>query len=69
MELYNLTCAMVQSGAPAEQALHVLRRAIAAGIRNLRHTWEDSDLEPLRPRADFQALVLDPSFPPDPFAK
>jgi serine/threonine-protein kinase len=39
------------------EALDTLRRAIAAGFRDLGRLRADADLALLRPRADFQALV------------
>jgi serine/threonine protein kinase/predicted Zn-dependent protease len=40
-----------------DQAMDALRKAIAAGYRNLAELQEDTNLDPLRDRADFQKLV------------
>jgi hypothetical protein len=49
--------------------MHWLHRAVAAGYKNVRLMQKDSDLDPLRPRADFQLLMMDLSMPDDPFAR
>ena len=46
-----------------------LRRAAAAGFRMLSLMAFDHDLDPLRSRPDFQVLMMDLSFPNDPFAR
>jgi hypothetical protein len=46
-----------------------LRRALERGYRNVNLIRKDPDLDPLRSRPDFQALLLDLSFPADPFAR
>jgi tetratricopeptide (TPR) repeat protein/tRNA A-37 threonylcarbamoyl transferase component Bud32 len=51
----------------AERAIEVLRRAIAAGYSNFPLIRRDVDLDPLRQRRDFQELLMDVSFPADPF--
>ena len=43
-------------------------RTVAAGLRNLVLMRRDPDLDPLRARPDFQALLLDLEFPSDPFS-
>ena len=45
-----------------------LRRAVAAGYRNVLILRADPDLDPLRSRLDFRMLLLDAAFPDDPFA-
>lgn len=50
-----------------DAAMNVLRQAVAAGFRDVRRLTEDAALDPLRPRADFQAIVMDLVFPADPF--
>jgi serine/threonine-protein kinase len=76
--LYNLACAYTQCSAaarlsPAERkeyaarAIAGLRRAITAGFADVALLLRDIDLDPLRPRRDFQELLLDLSFPADPF--
>ena len=47
--------------------MEALRRAVDAGFRDGRRLREDIALDPLRPRADFRALVIDLGFPADPF--
>jgi hypothetical protein len=44
------------------------RQAVAAGYRDLDELGKDRDLVPLRPRADFQLLMMDVAMPADPFA-
>jgi hypothetical protein len=44
-----------------------LRRAIAQGYSRA-YVAQDPDLDALHPRPDFQELMLDLSFPADPFA-
>ena len=53
----------------ADRAIASLRRAIAEGLADDGLMATDPDLDPLRDRADFRALWLDPAFPPDPFAE
>ncbi len=50
----------------AERAMEILRRNIAEGYRGpvLR---TESALDPLRPRPDFQLLMMDAAFPAEPF--
>jgi hypothetical protein len=45
-----------------------LRRAADAGFRLVDDYRDDPDLNPLRDRADFRALLLGLEFPADPFA-
>jgi hypothetical protein len=47
--------------------MDLLRRAVAMGISDPAQLRRDSDLDPLRPRADFRALLLDLDFPANPF--
>ena len=54
--------------AHAREAMAWLRRAVAAGYRNPAYLASDSDLDPLRSRDDFRALMADLAFPADPFA-
>jgi serine/threonine-protein kinase len=63
----RLTAADVSS--LGEQAVLALRRAVAAGLRDLTFMRKDADLDPLRSRPDFQVLLLDLAFPEEPFAK
>ena len=46
----------------------VLRRAVAGGYRNVARINRDPDLDPLRARPDFQALMMDLAMPADPFS-
>ena len=50
-----------------DAAMKVLRQAVDAGFRDARRLTEDVALDPLRHRADFQAIVMDLAFPSDPF--
>jgi hypothetical protein len=50
-----------------EKAMQALRRAIARGFKYTALMRRDRDLDPLRLRPDFQMLLLDLSFPADPF--
>jgi tetratricopeptide (TPR) repeat protein len=47
-----------------DRAIELLRQAIARGYKDARHMKEDSDLEPLHSRADFQQLVAKLKAPP-----
>jgi serine/threonine-protein kinase len=85
LDRYNLACAhgklaglatMPGSGmtategrAEAERAMQWLHRAVAAGYRNVALMQRDRDLDPLRSRDDFQALMMDLAMPDDPFAR
>jgi hypothetical protein len=51
------------------RAMDALRRAMAAGYRDVQWMRRDPDLDPLRSRPEFQALLLDLTFPEDPFAR
>jgi tetratricopeptide (TPR) repeat protein/tRNA A-37 threonylcarbamoyl transferase component Bud32 len=53
--------------ARAQRAIAALRRAVVAGHRDLGQIRHDPVLDPLRPRRDFQELLMDMSFPTDPF--
>ncbi|HEY7330524.1 MAG TPA: serine/threonine-protein kinase [Gemmataceae bacterium] len=50
----------------ANQAMAKLRRAVAAGYRNLANMKQDTDLDALRARPDFQLLMKDLEKPPAP---
>ena len=81
--LHDLACSHVlwsaagREGAigPAEReartrrAIAVLRRAVMAGHADLRQIRRDLVLDPLRRRRDFQEMILDLSFPADPFRR
>jgi tetratricopeptide (TPR) repeat protein len=53
----------------ADEALAALRQAVDAGYGDLARLRSDPELDPLRPRADFQALLFDLAFSVDLFAK
>jgi hypothetical protein len=53
----------------ADLAMEMLRLAVGAGFKDLSRLEKSPDFEPLRPRADFQALVMDVAFPGDAFAR
>jgi hypothetical protein len=53
----------------ANRAVAALRRAVAAGFANVPLIRRDVDLDPLRPRRDFQLVLLDLTFPDDPFQR
>jgi hypothetical protein len=48
-----------QARAAADRAMKALSAAIAAGYRNVAHMRKDTDLDALRPRADFKKLLAD----------
>jgi hypothetical protein len=52
----------------ADRAVSTLRRAIELGWADVPGLKTNSGLDPLRGRADFQAILMDLSFPADPFA-
>jgi serine/threonine protein kinase/WD40 repeat protein len=75
VDLYNLACAysnlttLVEPGAApptaaeraalADRAMATLRRSLAAGMKNFALMDRDHDLDPLRGRPDFRALLLE----------
>ena len=76
--LYNLACAYARCAAAdrrergtgtehADRAMAVLRRSVAAGFSDVPLIRRDADLDSLRDRLDFQELLMDLSFPADPF--
>jgi WD40 repeat protein len=80
VDMYNLACGLAQvvalggaeESTPVEceaqlsRAVDWLARSIDAGVADFALMDTDKDLDPLRGRADFQALMLDRSFPRDP---
>jgi tetratricopeptide (TPR) repeat protein len=84
VDLYNLACSYANlttlaepGSAPpdtaeretmADRAMEALRRSIATGMTDFSIIERDHDLDPLRGRPDFRALLLDRAFPRDPFA-
>jgi eukaryotic-like serine/threonine-protein kinase len=83
-DLYNLACkyanltTLVEPGsapptsaareALADRAMEALQRSLAAGMTDFALIDRDHDLDPLRERPDFRALILDRGFPRDPFS-
>jgi serine/threonine protein kinase len=57
-----------EARAEADRAMASLRDAVAHGYRHLPTLRIDPDLNVIRPRPDFQLLLLDLSFPTQPFA-
>jgi serine/threonine-protein kinase len=55
--------------AAADRAMVALRQAVAMGFRDTARLRGETDLEPIRRRPDFQALMMDLAFPADPFAR
>jgi tetratricopeptide (TPR) repeat protein len=53
---YNLGCLLARCG-EYEQAVEILRTSIAKGFSGIDLFRQDSDLDPLRKREDFQALI------------
>jgi hypothetical protein len=53
----------------AERAMDELRRAAGGGFRMLSLMATDHDLDPLRSRPDFRMLMMDLTFPDEPFAR
>ena len=56
---------------PAEldRAMALFRRAVNAGYRDVSWMNRDPDLDPLRARPDFQAMLADLAFPDYPFSR
>ncbi|MCC6511584.1 MAG: tetratricopeptide repeat protein, partial [Pirellulaceae bacterium] len=66
--LYNAACVIAQCAASsrsneaqqkqfADRAMELLNQAVRAGWKDAAHIKRDTDLDPLRERADFKALV------------
>jgi serine/threonine-protein kinase len=47
------------AGSYADQAMELLRQAVAKGYKDAAHLKKDGDLDPLRARSDFQALLAE----------
>jgi serine/threonine-protein kinase len=58
-----------EGAAELDQAMGVLRRAVAGGYRNATWMHRDPDLDPLRARPDFRLLLMDLAMPADAFAR
>ncbi len=85
VDLYQLSCSLallsgvaVRPGSglsaaegqlQADSAMVALRRAVDAGWQDVYGDRTDSDLDPIRSRPDFRALMMDLVFPSEPFAK
>ena len=54
--------------AASDLAMTTLRQAAAAGWHDASWMNIDTDLDPIRSRPDFQALLREMAFPPNPFA-
>ena len=52
----------------ADEAMVILHRAFAGGYRDPNHLRMEPGLDPLRSRDDFRLLMMDQTFPPEPFA-
>jgi serine/threonine-protein kinase len=80
-DLYNVACSLAlcvplargeSRQALANEAVDMLKAAVAAGWSDARHTGRDPDLAALRDRPDYQALLaelFDRAFPADPFGR
>jgi tetratricopeptide (TPR) repeat protein len=52
-----------------DAAIDALRQAVAAGFGDQSSLLKDPDLDPVRARGDFQALLADLAFPARPFVR
>jgi tetratricopeptide (TPR) repeat protein len=57
-----------EAAAQAEEAMTILRRAVAGGYRDFDLLRVEPGLDPLRSRDDFRRLLMDLTFPAEPFA-
>jgi hypothetical protein len=85
LDLYNLACTYAnlstlgefgtvpltsaEPEALADRAMDALQRSLAAGMTDFNTMDRDHDLDSLRDRPDFRALMRDRVFPSDPFAR
>jgi hypothetical protein len=58
-----------EGNAAADRAMDLLRRAVAMGYADLEDYRNESNLDPIRGRADFEVLMMDLAFSVDPFAR
>jgi hypothetical protein len=58
-----------EARAEGDRAMAALQDAVAHGFRWLSYLRNDPDVDALRARPDFQALMMDLEFPSDPFSK
>ena len=61
-------CDNAESRAEADRAMAALRNAVARGFLHLPILRQDPDFSSIRPRPDFQLLLLDLAFPEEVFA-
>ena len=54
--------------AEASNAMTALRQAVAAGFHDASRLHREADFSSLRGRPDFQLLMMDLAFPPEPLA-
>jgi hypothetical protein len=52
----------------ADRSMTLLRQAVESGYHDLVAMSTEDDFESLKPRTDFQALLMDLAFPAEPFA-
>jgi hypothetical protein len=57
----------VEREARTQRAIAALRRTLLAGAGDLDQVRGDPVLDPLRPRRDFQEMIMDLCFPADAF--
>ena len=60
---------VVERNSHAKRAVAALRRAIASGYHDLGQIRQDPLLDPIRRRHDFQELLMDLTFPANPFQR
>jgi serine/threonine-protein kinase len=53
----------------AEEAMAILRKAVADGYRDIDHLRVEPGLDPLRARRDLRLLMMDLAFPAEPFVR
>ncbi len=59
---------VAEATSQAEEAMAILRRAVAAGYTDFDHFRVEPGLDPLRSRDDFRRLISNMAFPAYPFA-
>ena len=52
-----------------DHAVETMRRSVTRGFRDLNRLRRDTNIDPLRSRADFRLLTLDMAFPTRPFSE
>ncbi len=57
-----------EAASQAEEAIAIVRRTVAGGYRDVHLLRVEPGLAPLRSREDFRMLMMDLSFPAEPFA-